>query len=346
MTTPSQISPPRNSQQQRGAAILIMVLILMLGLITLFTFRMDRRGPELEADRKTALALAQAKEALLGRAASNNDPGSLPCPSMNGTQGTANTVTSGPGTIECGNASVKSNFGWLPWKTLGLGELRDGSASLLWYMLGSGYVDKGTYSPPPKPLSPLTVTIVVVDVNPADLSETIVSSTSIPDIAAAIIAPGPPLPGQGRSGAALTDSSYSAAYFEGTANSVTDTLTIKIEQKRNHPLLKYNDQYLLVTNKEIIERSTPSVAQAIATELGTTYAGGYPPTGWLPSGGVWGGSGTYAQWVSPVTGIYPTNYKNTGGSTGEVRFDTCATVYSIQQYPAPVGAQVTRSGHC
>ena len=340
MTAPSQNRPPRNSQRQRGAAMIIMMLIVMLGLIALFTLRMDRKGPELDADRKTTLALAQAKEALLGRAASNADPGTLSCPSVDGTKGQANT-TPGAGGMQCGNSLIKSNFGWLPWYTLGLGDLRDGSASLLWYMLGSGYIDKGTYSPPPTPSSPLTVTIVVVKVSPTDLSETIVSSTTIPNIAAVIIAPGSPLPGQNRSGLALTNSSYSTAYFEGTANSATDTLNIKIEQKQNHPPLKYNDQYLLVTNKEILDRSTPRVANQFAAELNAYFStyGSYPATGWLPSGGVWSGSGTYADWIttSAIT------YKNTGASSGTVQFNLCAATFNIAQTP---GVQVTRSGHC
>lgn len=132
MTTPSQINPPRNSQQQRGAAIIIMTLILMLGLITLFTFRMDRRGPELDADRKTAMALAQAKEALLGWAATdggntaNINPGRLPCPSDD----------------KSGNslgAACPNNVGRFPWKTLQTEELRDGAAEPLWFIVDPAF---------------------------------------------------------------------------------------------------------------------------------------------------------------------------------------------------------------
>ena len=329
---------------QRGAALIILMLAIVLSLVTLVTFRSERKGPELEAQRKTTLALAQAKEALLGRAASNSDSGTLSCPSIDGALGISNTKFAAGGGIECGNGPISSNFGWLPWKSLNLGDLRDGSASLLWYMLGSGYVDKGNYSPPPTPFSPLTVMIILVDVNPGDLRETIVNVTAIPNIAAAIIAPGAPFPGQVRSGAALTNSSNFAAYFEGVAVSATNTLTIKIEQKRNYPLLKYNDQYLLITNKEILERSTPGVAQAIAAELNTNYASGYPPTGWLPSGGVWGGGGTYVQWITLNAGTYPTRYQNVGISGGSVQFSSCAATFNITQ--TATGAQVTRSGRC
>lgn len=130
MTTPSPINPPRNNQRQRGAAILILVLILMLGLITLFTFRMDRRGPELEADRKTALALAQAKEALLGYAAKDgNRPGSLPCADIND-----DGLNMGP------DASCSADvIARLPWKQLNLPDLRDGNGERLWYAVSRDF---------------------------------------------------------------------------------------------------------------------------------------------------------------------------------------------------------------
>lgn len=321
----------------------MLVLLVLLGLVTLLTFRLDRRQPELDADKRTALALAEAKEALLGDSASNNDPGILICPSMDGTQGTANTVAMGP--IKCGSVLSQSNIGWLPWKSLGTGELRDGSASLLWYMLSEAYVDKGTYSPPPNAAT-LQVTVQVVVVNPGNLSETIISSTLFPNAAGVIIAPGPPLPGQSRTGAALTDSSYSTAYLGVTANSAANTLTIKVEQKQNSPPLKYNDQYLLITRQEILERSTPSVAAAFATALSNYFItnGNYPATGWLPAGGVWGGSQTYAGWVQPVAGVYPTTYQNTGVSSGTVQFSSCGATFNITQSAS--GAQVTRTGHC
>jgi len=125
MITPSQINPPRNSQRQRGAAIIIMVLILMLGLITLFTFRMDRKGPELEAERKTSMALAQAKEALLGYAAADvNRPGSLPCADIN---------DDGETTIGVDAACAAGVLARLPWKQLGIPDLRDGNGERLWY---------------------------------------------------------------------------------------------------------------------------------------------------------------------------------------------------------------------
>ena len=132
MTTPS-LNPLRNKHRrhQRGAAMLILMLIVMLGLITLFTFRMDRKAPELDADRKTALALAQAKEALLGYAAADaNRPGSLPCPDIN---------DDGDTTVGIDASCTATVVARLPWKQLRLTDLRDGNAERLWYAVSPNF---------------------------------------------------------------------------------------------------------------------------------------------------------------------------------------------------------------
>ena len=133
---------PRPRSGQRGAALLIAMLIVVLGLVTLLTFRSDRKGPEMEAERKTALALAQAKEALLGYAAgvalSPSDPdrpGDLPCPDLDN-DGVAEPTS-------CGNAAGSTGqdrrLGRLPWRTLGLPDLRDGYGERLWYAVSNNF---------------------------------------------------------------------------------------------------------------------------------------------------------------------------------------------------------------
>ena len=98
---------------------------------------------------KTSSALAQAKEALIGYslkvlvsksdvacAATSNcrRPGDLPCP---------DTDNDGDAEGSCGNASgttgQTSRLGRLPWKTLGLPDLRDGSGERLWYAVSNNF---------------------------------------------------------------------------------------------------------------------------------------------------------------------------------------------------------------
>jgi hypothetical protein len=341
MTTPTPNQPHnKHRRHQRGAAMLMLMLLVMLSLITLFTFRMDRKGHGLNSDRQTALALVHAKEALLGRAAANNDPGSLSCPSIDGRKGTADTTTVGPGTIQCGNGAMNSNLGWLPWKSLSTGQIRDGSNSLLWYMLSKAYVDKGTYSPPPNAAA-LQVTIVVVNVSPIDLSETIVSTTPVPNVIAAIISPGPPLQGQDRSSAAATDSSYVAAYLEVAADSTANTLTIKIEQKQNGLLLKYNDQYLLITTRDVLERSAPTVARSLASMLPVPPAS-LPPSGWVPTTGDWATTPAlkrYGGWATSSLTQFTNN-----GTSATLTFTNCNASFNLTSTGSSY--QVSRTGHC
>ncbi len=137
--TPRLINPLRSNQRQRGAALLIALLILVLGLVTLLTLRGGQKAPELEADHQTALALAQAKAALVGFAAGvdlsgSARPGDLPCPDLN---------NDGLAELSCGNASGSTGqdkrLGRLPWKTLGLPDLRDGHGERLWYAVSSNF---------------------------------------------------------------------------------------------------------------------------------------------------------------------------------------------------------------
>lgn len=109
-----------------------MMLILILAGIGLFAFRLDRKGPEQNADRQTAAALAQAKEALLGYAASDgNLPGSIPCPDANNDGTSDLTDYSGPNCV--------APVGRLPWQLLRLQDLRDGSGERLWYAVSPNF---------------------------------------------------------------------------------------------------------------------------------------------------------------------------------------------------------------
>lgn len=115
--------------------MIIMMLIIVLGLIGLFTYRLDRKGPEQKADRQTALALAQAKEALIGYAARDaNRPGSLPCPDKND-----DGLSKPPEDYPCDRIVAR-----LPWSQLGLPDLRDGSGERLWYAISPAFASNKT----------------------------------------------------------------------------------------------------------------------------------------------------------------------------------------------------------
>lgn len=113
---------------------MVMLVILILGASAMLLNALNSATPQLARARVTADALAQAKEALIGRAvADNNHPGSLPCPD---THAPSNAMEG-----RADSSCTINTLGRLPWKTLGLPDLRDGSGERLWYTLSPNFAD-------------------------------------------------------------------------------------------------------------------------------------------------------------------------------------------------------------
>jgi hypothetical protein len=118
--------PRATADDQRGAALLVFMLIFFLAAGSWMLSQAGSSRLPSEADKKTSAALAQAREALIGRAAAdNNRPGSLPCPAKD---------DDGKAELLAGN-ECPVYVGRFPWKTLDLPELRDGDGHTLWYVL-------------------------------------------------------------------------------------------------------------------------------------------------------------------------------------------------------------------
>lgn len=139
--------PPRPQRStQRGQVLLVILAILGIGFGVAFYTFVSPKSSSIDRDKITAAALARAKEALIGYAASvdvspfcGSPPnclrmGDLPCPDTNdsGLKGTS-----------CGNAAgttgQTSRIGRLPWKSLGLPDLRDGDGERLWYAVSNNF---------------------------------------------------------------------------------------------------------------------------------------------------------------------------------------------------------------
>ncbi len=123
---------------QQGATLIIMLLIMVLGMASLLIGSMNIAAQQIERNRISDEALAQAKAALIGYAITYGDshsgevPGYLPCPDFDGgnPEGSAEAV--------CGSKNV-SVLGRLPWRTLNLPQLRDGAGECLWYAVAGSY---------------------------------------------------------------------------------------------------------------------------------------------------------------------------------------------------------------
>ncbi len=119
---------PRDStmmvgNRQKGMVILVMMTIIILGSAMLLVSGLNDNAWQRHGGMDTARALAQARQALAGfAAASPTRPGELPCPDVND-----------DGLADYSAGSCASLTGRLPWRTLGLGDLRDGRGERLWY---------------------------------------------------------------------------------------------------------------------------------------------------------------------------------------------------------------------
>lgn len=126
------MSPSKS--KQRGNALLILGLLMAMAAATAITQFLVSRAAGKQGEQYNAKVLAQAKNALIAFAvASRNAPGQLPCPDRTG-DGFQDS---------CGNAAgtTGQNFriGRLPWKDLGIEELKDSEGQVLWYAVSNNF---------------------------------------------------------------------------------------------------------------------------------------------------------------------------------------------------------------
>ena len=126
----------KQRRADQGAALLLLLFLVVLFSLSFFISRLSGISPELRQQKKTFIALQQAKDALIAWSVLQGDkgksttarPGTLPCPDLtnNGTQGA------------CALASG-TTLGRLPWKTLEMDELHDANGDRLWYAVSTNF---------------------------------------------------------------------------------------------------------------------------------------------------------------------------------------------------------------
>jgi hypothetical protein len=160
--------------------------------------------------QKTAAALAQAREALIGFAVTYRDAhpgevfGQLPCP---------DTDNDGVAELNCGLKDV-TVVGRLPWKTLGLSDLRDGANECLWYVVSGHF----KYNPKTDFLNWDTTSRIALVSADGQASAPTPGEHGAP--IAVIVAPGGPVTGQSRTPVGATvcgGNNTPGAYLEGMA---------------------------------------------------------------------------------------------------------------------------------
>ncbi|MBK8120557.1 MAG: hypothetical protein IPK39_16285 [Sulfuritalea sp.] len=119
--------------------------LLTMGVLYFIVVQLEAFSGYAKESRGASDSLAQAREALLAYAATyRDDPsrstevfGYLPCPDTSGKTG-IQTPGDGEAAATCGT-SEQAAIGLLPYKTLGLPDLRDSSGVCLWYAVAGGF---------------------------------------------------------------------------------------------------------------------------------------------------------------------------------------------------------------
>ena len=177
-----------------GAAALIAVLLLALLAASMVLAQLAHLAPNARRDAASDRALASAREALLAYAADRPignvvGPGYLPCPDLDG-DGWAEPIC---GSLD-GDRGNAERLGQLPWKTLGVEDLRDGHGERLWYAVATKF--KGLLNCASSPacidMSPRAArgTITVRDADGRVTHDGTLADPARPGAVAVVIAPG------------------------------------------------------------------------------------------------------------------------------------------------------------
>jgi hypothetical protein len=238
---------------QRGAALLVFFLVLFtLGAFGLLR-ELNRSEGKASREHATDLALAQAKEALIGYAATYRNHtgqgeevnGYLPCPDTDN-DGEAEPSKSGT----CG-AKDEIIVGRLPWKTLGLPPLTDGSGECLWYVVS------GNAKNTPK-TDVLNWDMVGLFQVQDSAGQILAGATPHERPWAVILAPGTAIGSQARpstAGSQCSGSNNSSDYLEGLKNlkdPTTPVLTVASAESNKDG--SNNDRGLWFGSREVAER--------------------------------------------------------------------------------------------
>ncbi|MBK8399842.1 hypothetical protein [Propionivibrio sp.] len=235
---------PRRQRQRGVALLLVLFVVITLGLA--FFFRpTDTSSANSVRERLTEDSLAQAKDALIGFAATYRDThpnqvfGYLPCTDTDN-DGVADT---------CGLKDV-SLAGRLPWKTLGISALRDSASECLWYALSGRAKD----TPKTDIFNWDTLgQFIVQDASGATLAGAVAHDRPF----AVLLAPRAVLGVQSRPSTVITEcggTNVSTDYLEGLGVLGTGDTTLVVASADSLRSGTNNDSGLWITSKDIFDR--------------------------------------------------------------------------------------------
>jgi len=238
----------RAPRRQRGLVLVLVLSLVVAASLWGITSSFGTAAQRVDRDRATMAAIMQAKEALIARAALDvNRPGSLPCPDLTNNGNADITCTPVAGAVP-----PNSRVGRLPWRTLGLPDLRDASGERLWYALSASLTDR-TLSQPIN--SDTQGELQLTGLAPAQR------------IVAVIIAPGAAL-NQSRDPTVPAQYNDVANYLEGENNYKLDPGSINNDVFRNAPASStFNDLVVPITEEELFAVVENAVAHRIREHI-------------------------------------------------------------------------------
>lgn len=296
-------------RSESGAVLLVGLVILMTAMAAALLSMFNLRMSEIRREQNTANSLAIAKQALLGYAwnaawvdsAARNclafppngcaRPGDLPCPDMH-PPGDPNIGT--PGTAA--GACPQNAIGRLPWRTLGLPDLRDGYGERLWYARSERFRTRNrlTVVSGAGPLNPDTA-FGQISVRSSDGGSFLhtAAANGGSGAVAVIIAPGAALTRnngmrQDRSVANYNNATHYLDCWGTVGCNVEDNANFVSGSPANGfimgPIRRQgrdvvNDRLIVIGREEILSGMNKAVANAVAAALEAFYA----PRSYLPS---------------------------------------------------------------
>jgi len=218
------------AHRQRGVILLMMVALIVVSASYLLLARLNSSQLAISNNNRSATTLGEVRTALLGYAlSSQQQPGALPCPDSDN-DGVSNPPP--PAAGPCTAAVAR-----LPWRTLGLADLRDAGNARPWYALAPAFDGSG----------------IINSETPASLR----INAGATAIAAIILAPGDPVPGQNRLPGAQNDLRQ---YLEDD-NADNDNNYVTTAAGN------FNDQLRSITQAELLQATERRVLQEVRRQL-------------------------------------------------------------------------------
>jgi hypothetical protein len=248
----------------------LIALLSLAALISAFliasALNFTSAGISNEREDRSMSALRNAKAALIAYAASEQwqlykgevttQPGALPCPDILH-DGTENEE----GDSDCVLPLTSSLIGRLPFKTLGINDLRDASGEQLWYALSANFRKASGTTVINSDTQPCDTPAC----NPSEIHLTVTGTAPASNVVAVLFAPGEAILGQTRS-SNPTDPAHNnpANYLENFSLNVDGIhFTFATAQRSD----TFNDRVLVITQADLMAAVEPVVAARIERDV-------------------------------------------------------------------------------